>query len=442
MGNPENTDFIEITLKRKLDSLDSENGFDFRSTDYLLYPLKERYPLYYTDLIDRYVGLPFNDSSYVVSMTFQKEKFYHELYKKKYSPHLNEEREAQHYLNDTANLVKGSYKHLLNVLSSFQNGKHKLIVDADNDGSFNNNETMVFDRGYEFKNNMYPDQIALDTLPIIEVSYQISQRGKVIDLNRKVQIFPYPNYFYMQLYQEEDLKKHGLLLRLKDYWEGSINLDNTGYNFKAQGLSDTKIDFYIKPDSVRDYRNNTALNLNFRYEMHDTVLLSDNFYTIDSLILSPPKIFLNKINSKKENKVGSRMGYILPDYTFTDIENKEFSIRDLGNKKYVLLDFWGTWCQPCLKLIPRLKRMESQYKEKLNILGIAYNDSLESLLKFKSDNNIKWRQVYFKGKKGIIGDLKIPAFPTYVLLEKNGKIIYIGSAEEGLKTIDSLISGH
>src|SRR5690606_19485805 len=153
-------------------------------------------------------------------------------------------------------------------------------------------------------------------------------------------------------------------------------------------------------------------------------------------------IFLNKLNSKKENKVVSRMCYILPDYTFTDIVNKEFSIRDLGNKKYVLLDIWGNWCQLCLNLIPWLKWLDTQNKDHMTILGIAYNASLESLLKFKSDNNIKWRQVYFKGKKGIIGDLKIPAFPTYVLLEKNGKIIYIGSAEEGLKTIDSLISGH
>ena len=50
------------------------------------------------------------------------------------------------------------------------------------------------------------------------------------------------------------------------------------------------------------------------------------------------------------------------------------------------------------------------------------NDTFESLQKYKPENNIEWRQIYSNGKKGIIRDFKIPAYPTYVLLDKNGKI--------------------
>lgn len=434
-------DSLEVFLEEENDT-SSNKVFDYRYTNFLLFPLKERYPEYYRDLLKKFKNVPTSDSLFIVSMTFQKEKFLYDLYEGGYFQNEEDKKKILSSLKDSAEISKLDYNYLLNVLSIFENGQHKIIVDSDNDYDFGNNHTFVYNKNLHFDNNKNPDINITDTLPIIDVNYQVSYNRKIIDLKRKVNLFPYPNYFYTQLYRDENMKKHALLAVLKDYWKGHFLIEDESYTIFVQGLNEGFLNYVIKHDSLLDYSSNGAFDANFRYDMGDTLLLSNNYlYKIDSISLKHQKLFLNKIKGINDI-IGHRMGFKLQNYKFQNLEKKDFSINDFANKKYVLLDFWGTWCVPCKKLIPNLKKMNSEYSDKLNIIGISYRDSLEALKDFTSSEEMNWAHTNFDKNVGILKDLKILFFPTYVLLNKDRWIIYIGSGEDGLKNVEMIIKNN
>ena len=61
---------------------------------------------------------------------------------------------------------------------------------------------------------------------------------------------------------------------------------------------------------------------------------------------------------------------------------QKFDLNDF-KEKYVLLDFWGTWCGPCIKLIPDLKQLQKKYKD-LVIVSIACYEKNEEDVKRQS----------------------------------------------------------
>ena len=71
----------------------------------------------------------------------------------------------------------------------------------------------------------------------------------------------------------------------------------------------------------------------------------------------------------------------------------------MKGKDYVLLDFWGTWCLPCRELTPELKRISKDYVSNTNIVGIAYDKNIESVIKYTREQNINWANAFQKNNK-------------------------------------------
>ena len=65
---------------------------------------------------------------------------------------------------------------------------------------------------------------------------------------------------------------------------------------------------------------------------------------------------------------------VAPDFTLNDINGKPLALSSLRGK-YVILDFWGSWCVWCIRGIPNMKEYYNKYKGKFEILGIDCNDS-------------------------------------------------------------------
>jgi peroxiredoxin len=63
-----------------------------------------------------------------------------------------------------------------------------------------------------------------------------------------------------------------------------------------------------------------------------------------------------------------------PDWRLTGIDNKEHALADYHGQ-VVLLDFWATWCAPCLAVSPHMQKLHEHYKDRgLAVIGIHYND--------------------------------------------------------------------
>lgn len=125
-----------------------------------------------------------------------------------------------------------------------------------------------------------------------------------------------------------------------------------------------------------------------------------------------------------------------PDWQATTISGDKISSKELeGN--YVLLDFWGSWCGPCIEEIPLLKKVYQQFKDhNFELVGFAYENEA-SLEKAINKYEIPWPQVLdHKGKYST--SFLIRGYPTHYLIGPNGKILEKGENLGGEQLIPTL----
>jgi len=120
-----------------------------------------------------------------------------------------------------------------------------------------------------------------------------------------------------------------------------------------------------------------------------------------------------------------RVGVEFPDFQAKDINGKSLSLDQFKNK-VVLIDFWATWCPPCVDEMPNIVKTYNKYHEKgFEIIGISLDQNENKFLRFIKDNGMTWRQ-YYDGKGGqneLARKYSIDSIPSTFLIDANGKII-------------------
>ena len=109
-----------------------------------------------------------------------------------------------------------------------------------------------------------------------------------------------------------------------------------------------------------------------------------------------------------------------PDFSFTSSEGEHITLEDLRGK-VVLLDFWGTWCPPCVESVPELRNLHKRYSKEPNfvIIGISSDSDEEEWREFTVKNKMIWPQYRDKDHR-ILRAFGIRAFPTYILIDHEG----------------------
>lgn len=144
-------------------------------------------------------------------------------------------------------------------------------------------------------------------------------------------------------------------------------------------------------------------------------------------------IRLNNIIRFKKNAKETSEG--MPFKDFTTVYNGEtFTLSDhVGKGKYVLVDFWASWCYPCQMQIPVLKEIHEKYHEcGLEVISIAVWDEPENTLEAIKLHNMPWKQVI--DAQSIPTDVYgISGIPCIILFDKDGTILSRGKQGDELK---------
>ena len=119
------------------------------------------------------------------------------------------------------------------------------------------------------------------------------------------------------------------------------------------------------------------------------------------------------------------VGAKFPDFEEKDLDGKPLSVSNYKGK-ILLVDFWATWCAPCVFDLPNVIKAYEKYHDKgFEIIGISLDDSEEKLRSFIKDKNMTWSQ-YFDGagcKNKLAQKYGVQSIPATVLLDGDGKII-------------------
>lgn len=130
-----------------------------------------------------------------------------------------------------------------------------------------------------------------------------------------------------------------------------------------------------------------------------------------------------------------------PDFSLENTYGKKVSLAEFRGK-WVILDFWGSWCIWCIKGFPELKEAYNKYSGTLEVIGIDCRESKEAWLAGIKKYELPWVNLYCPDGNPLLKEYGIQGFPTKVIIDPEGKIrdITVGHNPDFFNKLDSLLA--
>jgi thiol-disulfide isomerase/thioredoxin len=145
---------------------------------------------------------------------------------------------------------------------------------------------------------------------------------------------------------------------------------------------------------------------------------------------------VNRTISFREHPSGSSQrillhkGSVVPDFTFRDLAGQEHKLSNFRGK-YVLLDFWGTWCPPCIRLLPELQSVHEQFRDRgLIVLGLpSHEENSQAPRLMVEKQGVTFLQAEPESVRVVVEkQFRINMFPTHLLIDMDGRVMEDGEA--------------
>ena len=121
-----------------------------------------------------------------------------------------------------------------------------------------------------------------------------------------------------------------------------------------------------------------------------------------------------------------RPGDKAPDFAATTLDGKPFKLSDLRGK-VVLLDFWATWCTPCIAELPNLERAYEKFGKDGDfvVIGISLDSSDSAVQQFCEQRKIRWPQIVLgpAEQNPVAKRYNVSGIPATFLIGRDGKVV-------------------
>ncbi len=189
------------------------------------------------------------------------------------------------------------------------------------------------------------------------------------------------------------------------------------------GVFGTDEDIYAV-DWTQDGTLHAARGEHERFALDEVLTLGEQSFIVEDIAPDGSWIRWKPVDYQPP-KVPLVEGFPAPDFTFICFQDDvERSLADYRGK-VVLLDFWATWCPPCMELRPKLVELYTSYSEAgLEIIGISLDTDEEALRRALGNYQIVWPQVYDGGgwDAAVAERYRVYAAPHTVLVDEEGTI--------------------
>ena len=224
--------------------------------------------------------------------------------------------------------------------------------------------------------------------------------------------------------------------RLSDYWEQRINM---GQEFRElpDSLKKEKHEYYMaKSDSLdKAYFENNKNNAIGVQEIlrenrpYNTAQL-DSLLTVYPILTGNAQI--EKMRKAFTLEEETSVGKMFKDFEVT-YNDSIFHISDVvGKGKYVLVDFWASWCGPCIRQTAVIKDLYKEYGDKLEVLGIAVWDEPEASIEAAARHELPWRNIV--NAKDIPSNVYgFQGIPCIILFGPDGTILSRDQQDDALR---------
>lgn len=155
----------------------------------------------------------------------------------------------------------------------------------------------------------------------------------------------------------------------------------------------------------------------------------------DLLEKFPTSEYVQSFQSKNAKFYPPDLGKKAPSFTLPNETDQPVSLSSFKGK-YVLLDFWATWCGPCIKEIPNLKRAAQYFQENnFEVVSVCIDKNTpvqkNTWKRILESHSATWTQLYDAEGETTVSAYKISQFPTLILINPDGVIIEKGDALRG-----------
>jgi thiol-disulfide isomerase/thioredoxin len=277
------------------------------------------------------------------------------------------------------------------VFRENKNGLIEYILDTNNNKDFSDEEIKIplkIDDHFNYA-------ISAKNAPF--VNYQLSTNNGVLDKKVKVLIllnannnllFSFPQVFETSFLNKKIQVSHGF----------------------ANVTFDEKSSFIIEGKKEE-------------IGLYELIKIDSSIYKNLGVDLNNNTLILERL-PKNKKLFSTNVGYNAIPFKIKKLNSKDsISLSDFKGK-FLYLDFWGSWCAPCLMEIPSLEHAyEKTDRKDIEFLGIVVNDTKEKLIEAIKGYEIKYPQVLESDANNLKKKYNIVGFPTTFLIDRKGRIV-------------------